>query len=518
MAFTAEQANAELRKRAAQAELQRRQGTSLGMPQEPSGPTTTIGNILPVLGEKMYNQYQGVGTGAAKGLASTLKGVSNWDQKIEDKIREKAPIIGTGIDKLRSAMGVEGNPTRQFFQNTPDEALNPEGGYENLGYATEQLGEYALPSGLASKAQKSVQGSKAILKLATKGTGGKAAEWAINMGTRAATESSALAAITAIQNGELDDRTKQAATIGAVFPFAEKLVTAPLAIAGKGMKSLGVSSFNRIIKPLKKFKNDGYKRATIDKYKLEATSLQGVLDNAMTQIDDAYKAVVKETSQNKPASIGPVLQRIRKSVNKIKEKHPGAEAQVETVYDDIVESIASRTNGTMQTVLPKMQAFKQGLGNMGSFYGGGAKLNPDASLKQKVYNAAYHEFRTEIEGMANVSKNNKILNELMPVEKAINDRLFTQEKLNWFGVGDIGALTFGSLLEAVDKDNFSIAEPTTWLNNKAVATFMLYNATKNPKVAYGLTKAGRGLGTVGKSSLSPMGRLLGGKLANDPQK
>lgn len=139
----------------------------------------TAPDSLKVIEKQQQEGKRGLGgffTGVIKGGASTISNVSSLGQKALEKI--------TGVKSV--------TPT---LNESIGETLKPQGTAEKIGFGTEQIGEFLIPGGAATKAGKAVEAVSGASKLA------KAAK----VGAVAATEAVTAGGITGLQGGDKKD-------------------------------------------------------------------------------------------------------------------------------------------------------------------------------------------------------------------------------------------------------------------------------------------------------------------------
>lgn len=164
---------------------------------------------LNVVKQQQQEGKRGIGgflTGAVKGLASTVSNISSLGQKGLEKI--------TGIES--------GTPDMTSYLG---DTIKPQGTAENIGFGTEQIGEFFIPGGAAAKAGKAVE----ALNIGSKAP--KIVQGATKLLAKAGTEAVTSAGLIALQGGDKED-VQTAGLIGGLFPFATKT----LGVLGKGAK------------------------------------------------------------------------------------------------------------------------------------------------------------------------------------------------------------------------------------------------------------------------------------------
>ena len=129
----------------------------------------------------------------------------------------------------------------------PENLTTPSNVYQKAGKTVEQIAEFLLPSSKIAKAEK---GLSLIPKMLT--------------------EAGVVGGQTAIQNGKIDNDTKTAAIIGAVFP----VVGAGLSKAKGLLKPIGEKIQTTVIRPTSRDLADGFKIENVNKYGLGGSLAQ----------------------------------------------------------------------------------------------------------------------------------------------------------------------------------------------------------------------------------------------------
>lgn len=118
--------------------------------------------------ESAYKTTKDLATGVAKGGTSTILGLGNIGRGIQkgvgtaiDAVTKATPLPDTNL--AATAEGGVFDPESERGKKAR-ELVTPDGGAEELGFAAEQIGEYFLPSGAASKAEKAVNAASTLIK------------------------------------------------------------------------------------------------------------------------------------------------------------------------------------------------------------------------------------------------------------------------------------------------------------------------------------------------------------------
>lgn len=180
----------------------------------------------------------GTAVGVGKGAIHTLTGMSGLGERLLGSIGKT--LLPKSAEK---ALGIENAPTLDVLgklgvrekqapvqssaeQLVPEKLRTAQGTAEKIGFGLEQIGEFFIPGGAALKAGKAIEGARFLANAP------KIAKGAAKILGTAGAESVLAGGQTAIQKGNLDKETLQAAKYGALFPVGG-------AILGKTLKGVG---------------------------------------------------------------------------------------------------------------------------------------------------------------------------------------------------------------------------------------------------------------------------------------
>ncbi|MCK9370981.1 hypothetical protein M0R04_13810 [Candidatus Dojkabacteria bacterium] len=155
---------------------------------------------------------QGVGTGIAKGALSTVKGLGQIGTKIGNVLLPKSLEIPDVYSEEALKAGAEKGQFLGKLLN--EENLKAKGVAENIGKTGEQIAEFFIPAGVATKAKKAVDAVSTIGKVT-------------KVAAKSAIGATELGGVSAIQSGGDLSETGISAGIGAISP-----------ILGAGIKAL----------------------------------------------------------------------------------------------------------------------------------------------------------------------------------------------------------------------------------------------------------------------------------------
>lgn len=207
----------------------RSQKTTLVPEQKPKLPLAKKPTILETT-KKISKGFYDAGTfvrdfnvGAVKGAASTAAGLASVGESTLNKASEKLfPNIGIkGSDKTVGTKLEEG-------------VLKPKNTAQRIGFGTEQIAEFFVPTGAVSKAATGLEAVTKVSKIP------KFLKGAVNLTGRAGLEGLAAAGITSAQEGEVNKTSVTAGLFSAAAPALEKSV-------GALAKKLGNVAFSSAI-------------------------------------------------------------------------------------------------------------------------------------------------------------------------------------------------------------------------------------------------------------------------------
>lgn len=172
----------------------------------------------------------GIGTGIAKGILSTAKGLGTLGQTVLDQTAGRLvnAAQGKGFTPTTGEQGNIGDLYRKGTQFEQDVAKKLEATTtsEKIGKGAEQIAEFFIPAGAASKAEKFVD-------VLSKGVTSKALSATARIVGKGAVQGAAGAAITAAQTGgDIKDTATSALTSGAL--------RSGMAVIGEGARALKI--------------------------------------------------------------------------------------------------------------------------------------------------------------------------------------------------------------------------------------------------------------------------------------
>lgn len=208
--------------------------TKIGQPQPKAKPTTLEGKARELPGIKQLGAFgdfqSGMAMGALKGVGSTIRGLLGLSEKITQKtIDPLSKKLTTTIQGKPLSQAQEASYNDAMFQGEKPGFLKTKGVGEKVGFGVEQVGEFFVPGGAVTKANKAVAGTKALTKLGQAGKAGKLGAGSLKLLARGGLEAGSAASVTAAQGGDV----KTAAIVGGALPFVGKT----LGLLGSAAKS-----------------------------------------------------------------------------------------------------------------------------------------------------------------------------------------------------------------------------------------------------------------------------------------
>lgn len=373
------------------------------------------------------NTLQNFSVGVAQGVGSTLKGAGTLVQKGLDATVNKVLPAGAqlGSDIYRKGTELEKKAT---------EILTPQSTAQSVGFGTEKLAEFLIPSTSIVKAQKVATGL-------VKGTGKVAG--LVRTGVKAGTEALSSGAISTVQQGGIDDQVKTNSIVAGLFSLGGSGVSKVL---GGTASKIGQKIQQTVIKPNASDFSDGFKIETLKKYNLGG-SLEETLAKTNGKMNELSKQLNEKLGKSTTAiNLNEIYDNTIKKLGTDKAKNfgniQGTERVLQSLKGEIVE--VAGNNGLVS--IPEAQLVKRGAGTKGSWSFGNP--DPDARASEKVYNAFYNELKTAIEKNSpeGVREINKQLSELIPINNAVLRRLPVDQRNAVLGITDNLAL-YGSLFD-----------------------------------------------------------------------
>lgn len=391
--------------------------------------------MMPALGEAARGLKESW-TGGLKGVGSTLSGMSSLGQRGLEK------TVGAGLRKF--GIGDEA-PRQTAGEIAKERFFTPKGQFQKGAFAAEQLGEFVAPSGAMAKLTK----GKGLIR-------------------RTLAESGYFGGVSAAQEGEIGEKAKTDAIIGAMFPLGGSVYKK----FGKGIIKTGEKIQQSVIRPSGKDIKDGFKIKNVSKYNLGG-SLGETLAKTnlrMNQLSKQLKDKIK--SSDKTINLDNVYKKTLVKMLKKPSISFGDIGSTKRILKSLKKEIeeAGGKSGTVNLV--EAQAIKRGAGSKGAWVFGMA--DKDSRAVEKVYTTFYHYLKKDIEKTApkGIRGINKQLSELIPINNAVIRRMPVAERNNALSLTD------------------SIGLYATVFDPRAIAAVGLNKLSKSGKFANILTKAG----------------------------
>ena len=382
-------------------------------------------------------------TGVAKGILSTTLGAGQLGQRILQETAGRGVEAITGTPRQKLGAEIYQPETAQGLR---EDYLTPQSTAEQVGFVTEQIAEFLLPSGKVAALEKGIP-----------------------LVGRTIIEAGIIGGQTAIQEGEFNDKVRTNAIIGAAFP----LVGATLKPVGRIFQRTGEKISTTIIRPNFQDISDGYKPETLTKYKIggNLNEMLSQVNNKINQLNSKLRNKLKERAVNID---------VMKVYEKTKRDLVGRPTRLFGQFDDVQRNllkikgeILRMTGGGNTTDIVNANWMKRGAGNKGSWAFG----NPDkeAPAIEKVYTTFYRNMREAIEkaGPKGIQDINRQIGELIPVNSAILRRIPVAMRNNIISLTDEIALV-GAIFDP-----------------RALIAFGLNRVSKSGKFASLLIKAGK---------------------------
>lgn len=231
--------------------------------------------------------------GALKGLGSTIAGASSLSEKVMKTALKAA--LPKGAEKYFSVDDQTGVEKLKL-----QEKLQPKNLGEKLGFYGEQIGEFFIPGGVATKASKAVEGAKLLSKAP------KAVKGVARLATASVVEGLLGTGQTAMQSGELGKEEVGAGVLSSILPGASKLLGKTLNAEKLMQKALGLNPSQ--IKNLSKVSTTGNAYTGINDFAIKnklvgsrdemLEKTKDLFENAISSKADILKGITKETPNN----------------------------------------------------------------------------------------------------------------------------------------------------------------------------------------------------------------------------
>lgn len=364
---------------------------SLGIGQQPQTPPASTAQKV----QKAADFVPNLAVGVVKGLGSTLAGASSLGER----------YLLRPIDKL---MGIETEGPTQG-QQIQEQLLQPKGTAQKIGFGAEQIAEFLIPSSKIAKAEKG-----------------------LSLFPRMATEAGIVGGQTAIQEGDVDNKTKTSALIGAMFPFAGAVLSKT-----KGLvKPVGEKIQTTVIRPGVRDLEDGFNLANVNKYKLGG-SLSETAVKTHTKMNELVSELNSKLGAGKnKVNLNDVFQATSNALQGDRAKAFGDIGATQRVLESLKSEIKEVAGDGGAVNLIDATNIKRGAGTKGAWAYG--RVEPDAGAVEKVYSTFYNKIKTAIEQNSppGVKEINRQLSEIIPISNAVLRRLPVEQRNNVINLTD----------------------------------------------------------------------------------
>lgn len=377
-----------------------KQKVGISQPTQPiQQPQGLLGKSTEIAG-KIGEIGTDVAIGAAKGLGSSVYGLGQLGE------RALQPIFGGEVSKK-------------------PQILEPKTTAEKVGFGAEQIGEFFVPaSGIAKGVkvlEKGIQASKTS----------KLLQGASKLVSRSILGAGETGAITAIQQGQLNEEVRKNMIIGGSIPIA--------GFALKGIAKAGISIAKKIEQTLIRATDadikDGFKVQNIFKYDL---------GGGLARTEQKTHALITNLSNQLKTIIagGKVKVNIRKILNDTAKEMLGNKAEffggntrIAKTFQFLKQELKAISADGVVT-LDEAQKIKRATGKLGAWQY--QVRDPDANALEKVANSFYTKLKLEIERISpgNVKEINQQLSELIPIETALIRRIPVAARNNILSLSD----------------------------------------------------------------------------------
>lgn len=288
-------------------------------------------------------------TGVYKGAASTVSNVGSLGQKGLDKITKP-------ISEAISGKPYQSTPTLiETFKDT--DKITPTTTAQKVGFGAEQVAEFFIPGGAATKAGKA----------AGLAAGGSKLAKAASFGAKAVTEAGTFAGLTAAQGGSAKE-IATAGIIGGALPVASKILKAVgkgvaeavIPISAKEAKLLqayqaSAPFWKRVFAGAEKVKPNVAGATAFNKGLLGTESMVGV--QAKAGADNLWKNLIGPSLKQSPQKVG-IKEFFAEAQKQIIKLNPEISRQKDLL--NALNAFKKDYKGIGTISLEKLQSFKEG--------------------------------------------------------------------------------------------------------------------------------------------------------------
>ena len=212
----------------------------------------------------VFGAIKGVGKGAIKGVGSTAIGLGQLALKGYTMLPGEQPLAEEAI---------------KTGEDIKQKMFTPETTAEKVGFGAEQIAEFFIPAGAATRGVNALQSTKylrALNKAQDLNKLGKVVRGVGNLGVKSGVAATEAASVRAAQTGGDPEEIKKAALIGAAFPVATTAIGVGAKKALKGIASrtptARLQELTRNLKTLQNTYDDNVIRTRVGKQVVEKSN------------------------------------------------------------------------------------------------------------------------------------------------------------------------------------------------------------------------------------------------------
>lgn len=276
------------------------------LPSAQTSPKPTYASAMRARNEGLKNVLLGVG----KGALSTLRGATSLVEKGFQTITRQ------NLGKPTAAETV-----------IPKSVVTPTNRAQKAGFAGEQIGEFFIPGGAATKVGKTIEGASALSKVP------RLAKF-LGLGTTALTEGSISAGQIAAQEGEVNKGTVGAGMTVGAFSGLSKLLGSATKRIPKGLWTSVLNRTAKMVEKNPKLEQQAAEAGLVGTRKNIASVAKQNIQKIETELDDL---LVGSKGQIEGTKLSGYLEDLKNSYKSI----PGEEAAVSTI-ENIQKEVAAK--------------------------------------------------------------------------------------------------------------------------------------------------------------------------------
>lgn len=416
--------------------------------------------------------------GVAKGVGSTIRGAGQLGSQIGTVLNLPGQIAEYATDgRIKAEMGSDIYKPDTAVGQKVSEALDPKGRAQEIGFLTEQIAEFLIPSAKIAKLSR----GKSLIE-------------------RSVVESSVLAGQTAVQQGEINDEVKTNAIIGALFPPVGATLKAGVKALAPSLVKAGEAIEFKLIKPTARDIEGGFDVKNVTKYGVGGSLNQSLAktEKAITErVEKLNQVNQKIKGQRVAVDINRAVTQTIEDLSKSKMKNFGDLTSIENVLTKLNNEVIQTVGRNGMADFVEAQLIKQAAGRKGAWTFG--FVDPDGKATEVVYSVFYRNLNKQMREVAEASGNreyvtlNKELSEIIPIQNALIRRSPVAQRQNAISLTD------------------TIQLSAAMFNPKLLALYGLDKLARSGNVAEFLVKAGQSL--KAKEPTTAIGeRVFGGEI------